>query len=64
MTRVWSWPRRIVGAVADATLGTAIVLVHTALAQRQREQVVRVREAQGRPLALADDARARRYWAE
>ena len=33
---MWSWADRLVKAVSDATVGTVIVLVHVALADRQR----------------------------
>ncbi len=33
---MWSWADRMVKAVSDATVGTVIVLVHVALADRQR----------------------------
>jgi hypothetical protein len=35
---MWSLPRRLVEAMADVTLGTAIVLIHMTLAQRERPQ--------------------------
>jgi hypothetical protein len=33
---MWSWADRMVKAVSDVTLGTVIVLVHVALADRNR----------------------------
>jgi hypothetical protein len=33
---MWSWADRVVKAVSDVTLGTVIVLVHVALADRNR----------------------------
>jgi hypothetical protein len=33
---MWSWADRIAKAVADVTVGTVIVLVHVAMADRQR----------------------------
>lgn len=33
---MWSWADRLVKAVSDATVGTVIVLVHVALADRVR----------------------------
>ena len=33
---MWSWADRLVKAVSDVTVGTVIVLVHVALADRQR----------------------------
>lgn len=35
-TRMWSWADRMVKAVSNATVGTVIVLVHVALADRKR----------------------------
>ena len=49
---MWSLPKRLAGAVADATVGTAIVFVHVLLAERQREGKKGVRainEAPRRP---------------
>lgn len=39
---MWTWADRMVKAVADVTVGTAIVLVHVALADRQRRALPRV----------------------
>jgi hypothetical protein len=33
---MWSWADRMVKAVSDVTVGTVIVLVHVALADRNR----------------------------
>lgn len=33
---MWSWADRMVKAVSNATVGTVIVLVHVALADRKR----------------------------
>lgn len=33
---MWSWADRLVKAVSDVTVGTVIVLVHVALADRSR----------------------------
>jgi hypothetical protein len=33
---MWSWADRMVKAVSDATVGTVIVLVHVALADRSK----------------------------
>ena len=33
---MWSWADRMVKAVSNVTVGTVIVLVHVALAERQR----------------------------
>lgn len=33
---MWSWADRMVKAVSDVTIGTVIVLVHVALADRNR----------------------------
>ncbi len=33
---MWSWADRLVKAVSNATVGTVIVLVHVALADRKR----------------------------
>ncbi len=33
---MWSWADRVVKAVSDVTVGTVIVLVHVALADRNR----------------------------
>jgi hypothetical protein len=33
---MWSWADRMVKAVSDVTVGTVIVLVHIALADRNR----------------------------
>ena len=33
---MWSWADRMVKAVSDVTVGTVIVLVHVALADRDR----------------------------
>lgn len=33
---MWSWADRLVKAVSDVTVGTVIVLVHVALADRHR----------------------------
>jgi hypothetical protein len=33
---MWSWADRLVKAVSDVTVGTVIVLVHVALADRNR----------------------------
>ena len=33
---MWSWADRMVKAVSDVTVGTVIVLVHVALADRHR----------------------------
>jgi hypothetical protein len=35
---MWSFADRMVKAVSNATVGTVIVLVHVALADRQRKQ--------------------------
>ncbi len=34
---MWSWADRMVKAVSDVTVGTVIVLVHVALADRNRK---------------------------
>jgi hypothetical protein len=36
---MWSFADRVVKAVSDVTLGTVIVLVHVALADRSRRQL-------------------------
>ncbi len=33
---MWNWADRVVKAVSDVTVGTVIVLVHVALADRSR----------------------------
>jgi len=33
---MWNWADRVVKAVSDVTVGTVIVLVHVALAERSR----------------------------
>jgi hypothetical protein len=33
---MWNWADRMVKAVSDVTVGTVIVLVHVALAERSR----------------------------
>jgi hypothetical protein len=33
---MWSWADRVVKAVSNVTVGTVIVLVHVALAERNR----------------------------
>lgn len=33
---MWNLPKKLVDVVADVTVGTAIVLVHAVLAERQR----------------------------
>jgi hypothetical protein len=33
---MWNWADRVVKAVSDVTVGTVIVLVHVALADRNR----------------------------
>lgn len=33
---MWSWADRMVKTISDATVGTVIVLVHVALAERKR----------------------------
>ena len=43
---MWSWADKMVKAVSDVTVGTVIVLVHVALADRNRrptQQVVPAR---------------------
>ena len=35
---MWSWADRMVKAVSDVTVGTVIVLVHVALADRDRRK--------------------------
>jgi len=41
---MWNLPKRLVDAVADVTVGTAIVMVHAVLAERQRgHRLVHVR---------------------
>lgn len=35
---MWSWADRFVKAVSDVTVGTVIVLVHVALADRDRRK--------------------------
>jgi len=34
---MWNLPKKLVDAVVDVTVGTAIVLVHSRLAERERE---------------------------
>jgi hypothetical protein len=46
---MWSWADRMVKAVSDVTVGTVIVLVHVALADRNRRH---------EPRALPPDRRA------
>ena len=36
---MWSWADRMVKAVSDVTVGTVIVLVHVALADRNNRRV-------------------------
>jgi hypothetical protein len=36
---MWSWADRVVKAVSDVTVGTVIVLVHVALADRNRRSL-------------------------
>jgi hypothetical protein len=36
---MWSWADRMVKAVSDVTIGTVIVLVHVALADRNRRML-------------------------
>jgi hypothetical protein len=36
---MWSWADRMVKAVSNVTVGTVIVLVHVALAERNRRQL-------------------------
>ena len=35
---MWNLPKKLVDAVADVTVGTAIVMVHAVLAERARGQ--------------------------
>jgi len=35
---MWTWADRFVKAVSDVTVGTVIVLVHVALADRERRK--------------------------
>lgn len=37
---MWSWADRVVKAVSDVTVGTVIVLVHVALADRSRRMAL------------------------
>ena len=45
---MWSWADRVVKAVSDVTVGTVIVLVHVALADRNRRLPQLVTAAQRR----------------
>lgn len=36
---MWSWADRVVKAVSDATVGTVIVLVHVAMAERRERRL-------------------------
>ena len=53
---MWTWADRVVKTVSDVTVGTVIVLVHVALADRRRSPSIAVRAE--RP--LAPNPRARR----
>ena len=35
---MWNLPKKLVDVVADVTVGTAIVMVHAVLAERERGQ--------------------------
>ena len=35
---MWTLPSKLLGAVSDATIGTAIVMVHIVLLARERER--------------------------
>jgi hypothetical protein len=45
---MWSWADKMVKAVSDVTVGTVIVLVHVALADRNRRPTQQVVAAQRR----------------
>jgi hypothetical protein len=45
---MWSWADRMVKAVSDVTVGTVIVLLHVALADRNRRPEPPVRPPQRR----------------
>jgi hypothetical protein len=45
---MWSWADRMVKAVSNVTVGTVIVLVHVALAERNRRPVPPVMPANRR----------------
>lgn len=42
---MWTLPAKVLDAVSDATIGTAIVMVHRVLADRDRVRARRAREA-------------------
>ena len=45
---MWSLPRRVWSTLGDATVGTAIVMVHVLLSDRERQRVMaRPRERRG-----------------
>jgi hypothetical protein len=53
---MWNVPRKVATAFADATVGTAIVIVHVLLADRvkaMRGEAVRAFDARTRPPAKA-----------
>ena len=43
---MWNWADRVVKAVSDVTVGTVIVLVHVALADRRRKGHTTTNDAQ------------------
>ena len=45
---MWSWADRMLKAVSDVTVGTVIVLVHVALADRTRRRLEALVPAQRR----------------
>ena len=47
---MWSWADRMVKAVSDVTVGTVIVLVHVALADRNRRSEQHVLPPPRRPV--------------
>jgi hypothetical protein len=47
---MWNFADRVVKAVSDVTVGTVIVLVHVALADRRRHREADLRVARSRAL--------------
>jgi len=51
-TNMWSFADRVVKAVSDVTVGTVIVLVHVALADRQTLKALRESSLRNEPRRL------------
>jgi len=49
---MWNLPRRVLSTLGDATVGTAIVMVHVLLSERER-----LRSSERRPGAHAGESR-------